>query len=300
MEKGGTASGAQLIATNKLSDSFIEILRNRMMCRAAGAIVLGGLVGDISIPRQTGGGTAYWVAENNPATESHATVGQLALSPKTVSAWTDITRKLLKQSSIDVEMFVRNDLASTVAIALDYSALNGSGSSAEEPTGIAATSSINLYYAGGASGSSANADGAAPVWADIVNLETGVATASADLGALGYMANAKARGKLKQTAIGTNQPMIWSPGASTLNGYAAWVTSQVKSNMSKGSASNLSQLFFGNWADLIFAMWGGLDVLVDPYTSSNTGAVRVNVFQDADIGVRHAPSFSYIADAACG
>lgn len=53
----------------------------------AGARMLAGLVGDIAIPRQTGGGTAYWVAESNaPDAESNQTFDQVPLSPKTLGA----------------------------------------------------------------------------------------------------------------------------------------------------------------------------------------------------------------------
>jgi HK97 family phage major capsid protein len=300
LEKGGTASGAQLVATEKLSDSFIEILRNKMMVRAAGATILGGLVGDISIPRQTGGATAYWVAEGASPTGSTATVGQLALSPKTVGAYTDISRKMLKQSSIDVEMFVRNDLASTIAVALDAAALHGTGAS-NQPTGIVSTSGIGAVYAGGAAANDTNANGAELVWADIVNLETAVSVANADLGRLSYMTNAKVRGKLKQTAkvSSSDSVMVWdvNNSGSPLNGYACWATNQVRSNLTKGTSTNLSALIYGNWADLVEALWGVLDILVDPYTGSNSGTVRVNMFQDADIGVRQPGSFAAVLDA---
>lgn len=300
VEKGGTASGAQLVATDKLVDSFIELLRNKMMCRAAGATILGGLVGDISIPRQSAGGTAGWVAEGIAGAASNLTVGQLALSPKTLTAFTDYTRKMLKQSSVDVEMLVRNDLAQVVAIALDLAGLAGSGA-ANQPTGIAATSGINMVYAGGAPLNTTNVNGAAPVWADIVNLEQGVAVSNADVGRLAYMFNPKTRGKFKQTQIAANLPMIWGANDQGVNGYNAFVTSQVPATLTKGTSAGIcSAGYFGNWAELIFALWGALDVLTDPFTGSNTGTVRVNVFQDADVGVRHAGSFSYVADMLAG
>ncbi len=284
--------GGNLVATELLSQSFIELLRNRMVVRQAGATILGGLVGDIAIPRQTGGATAYWVAEGNAPTESQQAVDQVALTPHTVGAFTDYTRKMLKQSSIDVESFVRTDLATVLALAIDLAALHGNHvTDANQPDGIAATSGIGSVAGG--------ENGAAPTWAHIVQLETEVAQDNADVGRVAYITNAKVRGKLKVTPRVTGtETMIWDNGATPLNGYPALVSNQVASNLVKGgSGAVCSAIFFGNWGDLIIGMWGTLDVLVDPYTGSTSGTVRIVTLQDVDIAVRHAESFAAMLDA---
>lgn len=288
---GTDSAGGYTVSTNLLTQSFIELLRNRMMVRQAGATVLSGLVGDVSIPKQTGGATAYWVSENGAPTESQQTVGQVALAPKTVGGWTDISRKLLKQSSIDVEAFVRGDLSTVLALAIDLASLHGTGAD-NQPTGIALVSGIGSVVGG--------TDGAAPDWADIVGLETQVAIDNADLGRMAYMTNAKVRGKLKTTAkvASSDSVMVWAEGANPLNGYPVHVTNQVSSTLTKGSSTGVcSAIFFGNWADLIIGMWGGLDILVDPYTGGTAGTVRVIALQDVDIAVRHAESFAAMLDA---
>lgn len=290
---GVPSAGGYLVGTDLLAQSFIELLRNRMMVRAAGATVLSGLVGDVDIPRQTGGATAYWLAEGNAPTESQQTLGQVPLTPKTVGAYTDLTRKLLRQSSIDVEAFVRNDLATVLGLAIDYAALHGSGVG-NQPLGIAGTTGIGSVAGG--------TNGLAPAWSHIVSLETEVGQDNADVGRLAYMTNAKVRGKLKATprTATYGDIMIWEPtgGATPVNGYACHVTNQVSSTLTKGSSSGVcSAIFFGNWADLIVAMWGVLDILVDPYTHSTSGAVRVVALQDVNTAVRHAESFSAMLDA---
>jgi HK97 family phage major capsid protein len=291
MTIGVLAQGGYLKATDLLAQSFIELLRNKMVVQAAGAWVLTGLVGDIAIPRQTGGATAYWVAEGNAPTEADQAVDQVALAPKTVGAFTDISRKLLLQSSIDVEAFVRNDLATVLALAIDLAALHGSGSGAE-PKGLVNQTGVAVVAIA--------ADGGPPTWEHIVSLETEVAADNADIGALAYITNAKVRGKLKQTekATGTAQ-FVWESlvQATPLNGYRALVSNQVKSDLTKGSGTGLSAAFFGNWGDLIIGQWGTLDILVDPYTGGTTGTVRVIAFQDVDVAVRHGESFSVILDA---
>lgn len=288
----GTASaGGNTVATDLLAQNFIDLLRKRMIVREAGATMLTGLVGNVAIPRQSGGATAYWVAENTAATESGQTFDQVAMSPKTVGAFTDISRKLLLQSSIDVESLVRMDLATVLALAIDLASLHGSGSS-NQPTGIAATSGIGSVAGG--------TNGAAPTLAHLISLETEVAQDNADMGRLGYITNTKVRGKLKSTAMvaSTDSRMVWQEGAMPLNGYRGLITNQVRSDLDKGSATGVcSALFFGNWADLIVGMWGGLDILVDPYTGGTAGTVRVVALQDVDVAVRHPQSFAAMLDA---
>lgn len=292
LTKGTPNAGGYLVATDLLSQSFIDLLRNRMVVRLAGATVLSGLVGDVAIPKQTGAATAYWLGEGNAPSESQQTLGQVALGPKTVGAFTDISRKLLKQSSIDVEGFVRGDLTSVLALAIDYAALHGSGSG-NQPTGL--ETAVGATVVGGT-------DGAAPTWAHIIELETDVAVGNADLGRLAYMSNAKVRGKLKATprTAKDGDIMIWEPtsGGTPVNGYPFYVTNQVKGNIGKGSGTNLSAIFFGNWADLVIGMWGGLDILVDPYTGGTAGTVRVIALQDVDVAVRNTASFAAMLDAS--
>jgi hypothetical protein len=142
-------------------------------------------------------------------------------------------------------------------------------------------------------------NGAVPSFANIVALETEVAQDNADIGTLGYLTNARVRGRLKtvEKASSTAQ-FLWEAGNTPLNGYRAEVTNAVPSNLVKGSSGAVcSAIIFGNFADLIIGMWGGLDLMVDPYTGSTAGTVRVVTLQDVDIAVRRAESFSAMVDA---
>ena len=80
-------------------------------------------------------------------------------------------------------------------------------------------------------------------------------------------------------------------------GYRVAQTSNVPSTLTKGSSSGVcSAMIFGNFNDLIIGQWSATDVLVDPYSGSNSGTVRIVVFHDVDIAVRHAESFSSTQD----
>jgi HK97 family phage major capsid protein/HK97 family phage prohead protease len=287
---GTPADGGYLVATNLLNGSFIDLLRNAMVIDSLGAQFLTGLVGNIAIPKQSGAGSAYWVTEGNAPTASKQGLAQVPMAPKTVGAYTDISRKLLLQSSIDVEAFVQGDLAKVLGLAIQAAAIQGGGSN--EPTGIIATGSIGSVAGG--------TDGAAPTWGNIIELETDVSVANADIGTLAYLTNAKVRGKLKgmQKFSGTDGNPVWAEGNTPLNGYRAAVSNAVPSNLVKGgSGAVCSAILFGNFADLIIGMWGGLDLMVDPYSNSTSGTVRVVALQDVDVAVRHAESFSAMLDA---
>lgn len=284
-----TAGGYLVQTTYPLP--MIELLRKRLILAQAGVTMLTGLTGDVAIPKHTAAGTGYWLAESGAPTESAQTVGQVALTPHTLGAYSDISHKLLIQSSIDVENFVRDDLSRVIALGIDYAGLHGDDSSdVNQPDGVASTSGIGSVVGG--------TNGAAPDWADIVDLETAVAIDDADMGALKYVTNAAVRGKLKKTFRNATygELPIWD--GNSLNGYPALVSNQVSSSLTKGNVSTCSGIFFGNWADLVLGMWGdGIDILVDPYSLSTQRAIRVIAFQDVDFAVRQAQSFAAMLDA---
>lgn len=268
---GTSTAGGHTVATDLLAGSFIDVLRNRLAIADLGATILNGLVGNIAIPRQTSGATAYWVAESGAPTESQQAVDQVTLSPKTVGAYTDYSRRLLLQSSIDVENMVRTDLAKVIALAIDSKALYGDGTS-NTPTGLKNISGLNTV----------NLNAATPTFAEVVSMETLVAADNADVGSMAYLTNATLRGALKSALVTATygDRMIWGSD-NTLNGYRALASNQVASG----------DLFFGNFSDLILGFWSGLDLMSDPYAGATTGTVRIIALQDTDVAARHAESF---------
>lgn len=287
--KGNAANGGNVIENDFREDLFIELLRNRLAVAQLGATVLDGLVGDITIPKHLTGNTVQWVYENGSASESNATFGQMSLKPKTITANTELSRKFILQSSLSAEQFARSELLKAMMLGIDLAAINGKGTS-NEPTGILNTAGIGAVEIG--------ANGGAPEWEHIVALESAIAAANADIGDLAYITNARVRGllKTKLKADGVSG-YIWQDGATPLNGYRCAVSNQIPSNLTKGTAAiKCSPLIFGNWSDLMIAHWGVLDVIVDPYTKSTAGAVRITTLQDVDIAVRHVESFAAIKD----
>ena len=274
-----TTDDSAIIAEDFRGGDFIDVLRNASSVMQAGATMLSGLQGDVKIPKKTAASSAGWIAtEGGAAGESEPTLGQVTMSPKTLGAFTDITRLMMMQSSLDIEALIRNDLSTALALAIDLGALAGSGASGQ-PTGIKNVSGINAPTAFA---------GVNPTFAEIVAMETAVAEDNALMGNLAYILPAGMYGALKTTTkdAGSGQFVV-EPG-NTINGYRAIVSNQVTAG----------DLYFGNFSDLLVGMYGGLDITVDPFTHSTSGTVRIVALQTMDVAVRHAVSFAFNNDGA--
>jgi HK97 family phage major capsid protein len=230
----------------------------------------------------------YHCGVSGAPSETNATVRQIAMSPKAVASYMDLSRKLILQASPDIETIFRNDMVQQVASAIDTVGINGGGSN--EPTGILQTSGIGSVAIG--------TNGGAPTWASVINNIKEVAIDNALGGALAYLTNSQVVGKMRQTVrVGSTDSRFLMDERDTMMGYRVAQTSNVPSNLTKGSTSGTcSAMIFGNFNDLIIGQWSATDVLVDPYSGSNSGTVRIVVFHDVDIAVRHAESFSSTQD----
>ena len=263
---GAASGGGDLVATELMSESFIDLLRKSLVLTQAGANVMTGLQGMVAIPRQSGGATTYHVAESGSITESQLTVDQVTMQPRTIGALTDYSRRLLLQSSVDVENLVRRDLAQQIAIEVENQAINGTG--------------VGSYPLGFLNVTGINTESGYTTFADYVNAEAALSTDNALFGNLGYMMNSALRGTLKTTEKASNTAQFVYESDNTINGYSAYVSNSMPANTA----------VFANFSDIMIGFWSGLDIMVDPYTGSASGTVRVVAMQDYDVAIRHPES----------
>jgi HK97 family phage major capsid protein len=282
----GTVGGDYVGTVNR---GFIDALRPLLKIAMAGAEILDGLTSNISIPRQAAASTASWKAETAALDESTPVIDQMELTPRRVGSYTILSKQLLIQASNDVERLVRNDLLAACATALDVAAINGAGGTA--PTGILATSGIGAVVGG--------TNGAAPDWADIIALISSIETVDALAGRPAFLINPATAAKLRATAkvASTDSRMILE--GNDLLGYPVHISSNVPSNLTKGSASGIcSAIIFGNFNDVVLASFGeGIDLIVDPFTNATSGQTRVIANSYVDVGVRRPASFAAMKDA---
>ena len=266
----GPMNAGQVVDTQLQTGSFIDLLRNNTTALRLGR-VLGGLVGNIDIPKKIAGGTGYWIGEGQDAKETGMSLGQLSLKPKTVAAYADVTHRALMQSSMDVEALLRADLAESLGLTIDTAAYYGTGSEFQ-PLGILNHTGINAQPF----------VGDYPTYAEIVAMETAVSVDNAlvdsmkFVGAPGFRGHAKTTLKFQAAGSAT----LWEPG-NTVNGYGVEITNQV----------NAADLLFGNFSDFIIAMWGGLEIDVDTAALKKSRGLRVLAFQDIDFALRRLESF---------
>lgn len=285
-----TTVGSSVIAT-RVEQTLIEKLQNRLAMAQFNCTILSGLKdGAIQLPKRTGNNTAYHVAESADITDSNITLGSVTLTPKTIGASTYHSRKFLLQQSVVNESLLQDYLEQAIRLEMDRVGVNGSGSGAI-PTGILQNSTI------AAAKTVIGTNGGPLTFAAAVAMETAVAASNADIGNLGYLTNSKVRGSAKTIleASASGSKMIWSNNE--INGYKAVASNQVPSNLTKGSSSGVcSALIFGNFQDAVYGFWSGVDVLVNPYKYSLSGAVELTAMLDYDFGILREESFNIILD----
>jgi HK97 family phage major capsid protein len=289
---GGSGTGAEVVTREALR-GIIDPFYEAMVVRQLGAQFLSGLQGDIPFPKMGRDSTKpTFKTEVAAAQEITPTSAVVTLSPKRLPAYLEVSKKFLLQTDPSVEAWLRNNLLMEIGVVWEKNVLHGAGT--EAPTGLASWSGIGSVAGG--------TNGLAPTEALIIDLETALGNANAAAGSLAYLTNSRVRGKLKKTPreSGTDASKIWdvrSPGA-PLNGYATGVSNCVSNTLTKGSASAVcSAIFFGNWADMVIAQWGGLDVLVNPYSLDTTGMIRISAAAFGDSAVLRSESFSAMLDA---
>jgi len=281
---GGSSGSEGGVNIQTSVGSIIDVLLPKTVLRGLGVQQLSNLVGNLDLPTASTLPSAGWNTENGTATEKSPAFSKVTFSPKRLAAYIQVSNQLMLQSSNSIDAYVRNWLLQAMAQSLESAAIKGGGSN--EPTGIIANSSVNVVYAGGATSNSTNANGAAPVWADVVNLMKAVENANGD--GVAYLTNPLVKAKLQTTprqSSGVEGNFIWPAGGSELNGYPVATSTLVPSNLSKGTSSTLSAAIFGDFSKMALASWGGMELVVDPFSGATAGLTNVvlNAYMDCNL-----------------
>lgn len=268
-EKKTSEKGGILVDTDMRTDMYTEILKNRTVLGALGATVLSGLQGDVDIPKQLSEGNFYWLDEDGEAPLTDIDFGTIGLSPKTISGAIAITRRLRKQASMSIENLVRNELLSGVAVTTDKGYLYGTGED-NQPLGLMYQTGIpGLTYADNFG------------WDEAVDMETQVGQANVSANGMGYLTSVGQRGAGKKTfvASGTGE-RLWHNNE--VNGYRAIASNQI----------NPDTWIFGDFAQVLIALWGVVDLKVDTSTKAASDGLILRIFQDVDVNARRKEAFS--------
>lgn len=269
---GDPSMGGFVVPNNYRGDLFVEALRAQSVALGLGVRTLPGLQGNVSIPKQTGSATFYWIPEGGSATDGNLTFAQINLSPRTIAGAVQMTRRLMQQSSPAIETLVRQDLVTGAALALDLAIFEGKGA-ALEPLGILNHASINT---------TAISTDATPTWAEMVSFRTEVKKDNALQGALGYVTTPDIVASLMTTAKASGQGGFIMGDDGRVARYPVAESTQLTTS---------TTIIFGDWSQIIVGFWGVLDIKPDEATLASSGGLVLRAFQDADIGIRHAEAF---------
>ena len=261
-------------------------LKDRLIVNSLGATVLTDLVGTVPYLGSNSfvGG---WGTEGAKASIEKLSFSKVTLTPHRNWVVGALTKDLLRQTSIDVENLIKNKLMDCHAAMIDKAAFSGTGESGQ-PTGILKTTGI-VTVAGGA-------NGAALTWKNVVALETAVNANSANRGKMAYATNAKVIGELKTIEKATGTGRFLTEDGKNLNGYPMDWSNLVPSDLTKGTGTKLSALIFGNWEDLVIASWGGLDIVIDPFSKSLEAEIVMTLNAWNDVKVVEPKSVAVISD----
>jgi HK97 family phage major capsid protein len=292
---GGTSGseGGVNIQTNV--GGIIDVLLPATVLNGLGVTRFDNLTGNLDLPQASTQPSAGWNTENGTATEKSPAFGKVSFSPKRLAAFIQVSNQLLRQSSNSIDAYVRQYLINAMAQELEKAAIKGGGTN--EPTGIIGNSNVNVIFAGGASSNSTNANGAAVVWADVVNAMKAVENSNA-MGQA-YLTNPLVKAALQTTArqaSGVEGNFILQSGAGELNGYPLAVTTNVPSNLSKGSSSTLSGMIFGDFSKLAIASWGGMELTVDPFSGATAGLTNMVLNSYMDVNLLQPKAFAVCKD----
>lgn len=287
---------------------FIELIRPREALRSAGAQEVAlPPNGKITFPRQTGPTSFYWVNENTEITESNPTTGQVSMQAHKGGCLVTVPNELLKFASITAEQMIRNDIAKTIALGIDYAGLYEVGGG-NKPRGLVQYTGTNevIDYAATTPaplGVATNGNKLRPEdayrmiglvedrnfefkgWVFRPTLANNFAGYRADAVTIDDKAGAFVANMMR--ALSDRVPM------DNWGGYKVTKSAVVRANQTKGSGTALTEVFGGQWEHLMIGMYGAIEFAASNQ-AGNTFAkdqTQIRALTFVDVAPRYEGAF---------
>ena len=283
LEKRAAFTAATEAATGVVIDEdqqeMLLPLQSSLVLARAGARFMTGLQGNIYWP-EFSGANVFWEGENAPAKDGAGKFDKGdTFKPIRLTAYVDISKQLLVQENTSVEAYIRQAIAVAIAQKIEQTAFSKNKNVANTPDGMFHT--LNEDIKGDMT------------WAQIVAMETNADTQNALFGNLSYVLHPSLVGKAKtkvKDASGAGGFIFAGNGDGQLNGYRALRTNNLPKEL--GDTADEFGIVFGNWADYFLGQWGGIELLVDPYTQALSGTVRLITNSYWNMGFIRKESFT--------
>ena len=269
-----TGSGLGFVPT--AVPAAIEALRAPTVIEQLGTTVIRNATGNLQFPRVAtkASGTGEGEADANAA--SGLLLDSVTMTPERVSAKSTYTKQLILQGGGDVDRLIANDLSAAMNAYIDDRAFDI----------ILADSDVDDQSTGG--GNTVMSAALA------VAMESAVLAAGGNLSAARYAMSPTAYQQAKNVAQVSAVTALYDLASNTFNGYAATATPYLVD-----AAGPLGQMVFGNFSQgLILAYFGGLDLLVDPYSAAGNAQITLHVNRFFDVAIRQPGAFSIVTDTA--
>ena len=267
---GATTDGAAFVPVNV--GGAIEALRAPSVIELLGTTTLQGMTGNLKFPRVSVKATGTAEGEVDANAAAGLEMDELTLSPQRVSAKTTYSKQLLLQGGAAVDLVIAQELQNAMNAFIDTKAFD---------------------TLDGATIDNQSTDGTTTLTAAIaVAMESAVLAAGGNLAAARYVMSPTAYKFAKNLAQVSSVSALFDLGTNTFNGYPAIATPYLTD-----ASSGVGQMLFGNFAQgCILAYFGGIDLLVDPYSAAGNAQIVLHVNRFFDFDVRQAGALSKIVD----
>ena len=264
-QAGSGEAGAGFVPT--VVPAAIEALRAPTVLEGLGTTVIRNATGNLQFPRVSTKATGTDETEVSADADSGLDMDQLTLNPQRVAAKTKYSKQLILQGGSEIDSLIANELAAAMNAYVDDFGFDT----------IMASTAVNQVV---------TADDALD--AAIVNaMETAVLADGGNLATSAYVMSPKAYELSKALAQVSAVNALWENGQ--FNMYRAVATPYLVNSVldaAVGGSTVGGNMIFGNFAQgAIMAYFGGIDLLVDPYSDAGTAqiALHVNRFFDFDL-----------------
>jgi HK97 family phage major capsid protein len=292
LAEGSVSTGGAVVPIDLYAD-IIDIVRNSARVLQAGATLVPLTHYVTNVAKLTADPSPAWRAEGSTISTSGSTFARLSFTTQTLSTVVVASRELLEDvPSLGDE--IKREMALEFALGLDLAALYGTGYGSNQPQGLKnATWSVPQTSMGtnGATLTSLTPN----AWMGLVNPCYRLLQANEN-GLSGAIMNPRSE-KEMVTAASTINTFVEPPsrlqsiaryGTSPLEVYS---TNQVPVNLTQGTANTASDLFVGDWSQLLIGLRTELkiDTLVEAY--AGTGQIGFLGWLRADVVVARSSAF---------
>ena len=229
--------------------------------------------GNLSIPRMDSTSSVGWVGENQAGKLTQPTFGEVNMRAKKLKALTPISNTLLRESGVNIEGWIAEDLMRKTRIELDNAMINGSGSQFM-PLGLANNPGVQT------TGSSSTALGLTTPNDMIALLQQ----ENVRLENVHWLLNPIGESWLRNKAFSSG-PFAWSDEMARtgkLRGFDFHSSSTIKYTPASAPDAAYADFWVGDFAEMMFGISHDITIEISRDGSYTDGGNVVNAF-DQDL-----------------